>query len=807
MTWDQSFRTAFRLARHAPVLTIAVSGLIAIGVGANAGIASVVDALLFRPPLDVDDAARLVRLLPVMRDPLFGMQTGTRFSYPAFLELERSGAFSGVGAATYATVSVGTGSNASDAKAMLVSRTFFQVLGSHAQLGTLDVDGNNVVLGYGFWNRQFGGDPSILGTVLNVGGVDYRVTGIAPVGFVALSRAPVDIWLPIEAASQVDLLSKNWKSSQSFLWLDVFARIPGGTSAEAAAQRASSLLGLSRSLTASSDRVSAITTASVIYARAGKGPREANVALWLAGLALCVLLITCANVATLLLSYASTRHADYATRIALGASQGDLTQQVAAELAVLGLPGLALAWALDVLIRRIVPRFLSSDIPIAPDVFDARTAGIAGLSSIVALVLILGICSFPLRRLIAGGPVKSISSHGRVVAGRRLRQVAIGAQAALALPLLWCAGSFAESLQRVEALDLGVQLRTTIQANFNLPRASRTDSELRMLYDKSLIRIRQLPGVEFAAISEANPYMSGRATDIRTLEQSENPRWSDRPAPWLTAVGPGFFTTVGATTLRGRDFTESDRSGSEPVLIITAPLAHYLWPREDALGKCVLVDSDRHCVRIVGILGSVWKMSIFKRNTMIAYTPLNQTQSVPPGAILVRVRRQNEGTVSELRRVLQQMEPNLPAVTLHRAIEIAAPEYRPWQLGVSFFSALGAVATLLSAIGLYGLVAFTTANRQREVAIRIALGARWRHVAGSVTGDAFLATGLGLLSGLGVTLLLAPKLQDMLFQTSPREPRVLVLAVAILLACGTAAALEPVVRAMRLPPADTLRSE
>ncbi len=807
MTWVQSFRIAGRLARRAPVLAVAVSGLLAIGIGANAGMAAVVDALLFRPPLNVDDATRLVRLLPVTHDPLFGTQTGTRFSYPTFLELERSGAFSGLGAAGFATVSVGTGSSAADARAMLVTHAFFQVLGSHARLGTLKLDGNKVVLAYGFWNRQFGGDPAILGAVLNVGGADYRVAGIAPAGFVALSRAPVDIWLPIEAASRVENLSKNWRNSPGFLWLDIVARIPPGSVAEVAAERASFLLRQQRGKTGNADGASAITTASVLYARASNGPREARVALWLAGLALCVLVITCVNVATLFLAYASTRTADYATRIALGASQGKLIQEVAAELAVLALPGLLLAWVLDVLIRRIVPRFLSSDVPLAPDVFDPRTAGLAALSSIVALILILAVCSIPLRRLIAAGPVKGISSSDRPVMGRRLRQVALAGQAALALPLLWCAGLFAESLQRVEALDLGVRLRWTVQASFNLPRASRTDADVRMLYDEALARIRQVPGVEFAAISEANPYMSGRAADIRTAEQSQNLRWSDRPAPWITAVGPGFFTTVGATTLRGRDFTADDRAGSEPVLIITAPLAHYLWPAEDALGKCVLVDSDRGCVRVVGVLGAVWKMSIFKRNTMIAYAPLSQTRSVAPGAILARVRSQGESILSELRRTLQEVEPNLPAITLHRAIDIAAPEYRPWQLGASFFSALGGIAALLSAVGLYAIVAFTTAARRREIAIRIALGASWRHVARIVTADGILATGAGLLSGLGVILPLAPKLQDVMFQTSPREPQVLVLAVTILLGCATVATLGPAIRAMRLPPAESLRSE
>lgn len=811
-SWRRELVHAARRLRNAPGFAVVAIATLAIGVGVNTAMFGLIDALLFRPPAHVTDPDRVVRVQFTHAAPGQEPETWRRSNYPAFETLVATRAFEGVAGYTDAKVSIGRGVDAYEARAMIVTPAFFRVFGvrpfAGSLFGTQPADtlvANRVVLSHGFWERQFGRDPRIIGAPLLIGASSYVVSGIAPAGFTSLQDRPVDLWLPMDDVAGAYLF-REWRTNLGSWFLDVVARVPASATIESVRQRASDLLRIAGE--GGGERVpSGIVTASIVASRGADKSREVRVSLWLAGVTAFVLLIACANIANLVLARNVARGREYAMRLSLGASNWQLRRQLLADVCAIAVPGLLAAALVEYAVRSAIPSFLATEIPMPRGLLDARSLALMSLSWVVAIALVSIVSLMQVR---PAGIVRALTSQSKDDrrGGAWTRNSLLALQSGLCVALLFSAGLFAKSLYRVLSLDFGVEMDRTVQVSFNIPRGSRTPAERQALYDGAIERVRALDGVERAALSIADPYQGGHGSAPFTAEQTQREMWEGKgEVAYATAVGAGFFASVGATSLEGRDFGEEDKAGAPLVAIINANLAKRLWPKGGAMGNCVFLSEARGCHRVVGVLGGVWKLQALDRNKMVIFTPLAQTQGSVPGALLIRTRGAASPMLAQLRSTVQSVEPDLPAVNVSRALDLVDWEIRPWRLGATLFAGFSAIALIIAAVGLYGVVSFTTTLRTREIGVRMALGARGPDIMRVVAGAGLGAVVAGLIVGSTASLVASRWMGDVLYQTSPRDPMVLAQTAGVLLAVAALAVVAPVIRALRLAPAAVLRSD
>ena len=698
---------------------------------------------------------------------------------------------------------------------MLVSEEFFRVLRPAPRLGSLSLNdggtaggGESAIISYGFWQRHFGGESSAVGATLTIDGHVHSVVGVLPIGFPSLGARAIDVWLPLDHVPATALFSSDLRENGwPFSGLPVVGRLAQGVGRGVAEQRATAVLENRRVERGDGSPPMAVSATSVIPGRGGDGSLESNVSRWLAGVSAVVLLIACANVSNLVLIQVFNRRQETFIRLALGASRGDFVRRSLSDTCMIVIPGAVGALMVSFLVRNAVAAFLSGEIPLSRQLWDVRTAGIMAGSAALAFVMVWAVAAaLQLRWAATETRVIAGVAHGKKL-GRGTRRTLLAVQAGLCFVLLSAAGLFSTSLRRAEALDLGVELDRTVQLSINFPRDGAA-IEIRATYERAAEVLGRHPEVEQVALTGLSPYMSGSGAAPWTAERSRADLWPPgNEAAYRSAVGAGFFATVGARSLRGRDFDEGDRTGAPRVAIVNAPLARHLWPDGDALGQCMWMDDAQTCLRIVGVLGGVWKFSALRRDVMTVYLPLGQVPEEVPGALFVRSGGNARTFVAQARSVVQSANPELPAATGVLARDIVDPEFRPWRLGASVFSAFAAIALLITSIGLYGMVAASFALRRKEMAIRIALGAQWTQAVSAAVGEGVASVASGLFAGSVLVVVASRWLGGVLFETSPRDPVVLIQAAWVLLVISAVAVTVPTVRALLKNPVNVLRSE
>lgn len=802
-------RQTIRQLVQSPVFAVTAIATLAIGLGINTAMFALMDALLLRPPFHVSAPEQVVRVQFRIEGAARPLE---RTHYPTYLDLKTSGAFRAVAAYTPASVSIDMGPDASVAHALLVSPGFFDLLGPRAQLGwfpSFEAAERSVdlaVISHAFWQRRFGGAASTIGAPLTVDGKRYLISGVAPRGFQSLSPRSIDVWLPLDHAAISGTAPPVWRENRGPFWLAVVARLePGGVRA-VVEERATATLRDRRTALGETDPGPEVVTTSVVPGRGNAKTREGQVSLWLSGVSAFVLLIACANILHLVLAQQFKQRRDYFIRLTLGASRGDLVRQSLPQaLAVIG-PAAILGLVVSFLFRNAVSIFLSEDIPLSRDFWDTRitTIMVAGAASAFLFMIVVSLSHLLWS---TGGPLLSRANPVRP-SGRMTRRALLAMQAGMCLSLVFLAGLFAMSLKRVEALDLGVELDQTLQVTINLPLSRRSSAERQVLYERARDVFTSHPDVLQASLAEGSPFLSGRGAAPGTDERPAAEVWRGlEQVAFLSRVGHGFFSTVGARSLRGRDFGPEDRAGAPLVAIINEPLARHLWPSTDALGRCMWLDETPACLRVVGVLGGVWKMSALKRDQMALYVPLAQGPDAVPSALFVRPRVAAAAFVDQARSIAQSLEPDLLAARVVRLREIVDPEFKPWRLGASVFTAYALVALLIASVGLYGVVAVEASARLREIGIRMALGARWSHIARAIAGESLTAVAIGLAAAILLILPSSRLLRGVLFQTSPTDGGLLVASAGILILVSLLAMAAPTVRAIRGNPTAVLRLE
>ena len=656
------------------------------------------------------------------------------------------------------------------------------------------------------WERDFGGTADVLGKPLELGPHRYTIIGIAPDGFRGTRLDEVDIWLPFNAWPSWVGRSPDWYERTGTLMIRVLARVPsttpGGTVAAAAGQ------GLR------TDGLTWDSTATAVTAplRGAGDPeffgRQEAVAKRLAVVAAIILLIACANVTNLTLGRALARRHETAIRLALGVSRRRLVMQMLTESLVVAViagaaAALAATWGAAALRHLVLPEVAWG----AP----SFTAAVGWFAAVVSLLVGLAVGVLPAMQGTRPDLVGALKqdSRGAGHAGGRVRSSLVVVQAGLSVVLLAGAGLFVRSLQRVQSIDLGYDVPSIL---FVSPRAGEDTAAARAV-DAALPslaeRMRHAPGVERAALMFMPP-MYGISWIDTYLPDRDSLPGGRRSAPTVLLGSPGFLATLGVRLVAGRLFTDGDRRGAEPVLVVNQALAQAYWPGQSALGKCLILEKRADpCRRIVGVVENAHMVDVIEKPSPAYFMPLGQApDNRTPGTIALRVapNREAAARVAVTGLVRDAFGPSVRP-GLRSMAEQVAPRYRQWRAGAVLFSLAGVLALLVAAVGIYSTMTYSVNQRTREIGIRMALGARGASVARLIVGQGVRVVLVGIAIGVVAALAAGRLVASLLYGVTPHDPLVLVTTAATLVVVAIVACLIPARRAARVDPMETLRAE
>lgn len=814
----QDLRYTLRTFGRNPGLIAAAVACLALGIGANATIVGVVDTLLFRPPAHVADPARVVRLYFRTTSRVFGTSTGSVRPYPLFTAIGDSvRAFGEVAAFTGArATSIGRGPDARSAQVDLVSGSYFSLLGVKPALGRFYAPDEDhpggpavVVLAYGFWTREFGGDAGVLGRQLHLGRNVYTVIGVAPAGFSGVNLQPVDLWAPLAVATP-DVIGGSWATAGSPWWLNrgasfvqIIGRLRPGATVPQAAQQATIVFRAENAMSGGENDPTAVALIGPVQrARGPEMSQDAKVSTWLAAVSVIILLIACANVANLLLARAIYRQREVAVRLVMGAGRGRLARQLLTESVVLGLAGGAGALLLTLWVEPLARALFLPNIPPSAVAVDGRNIL---FMAVVALFtgLLAGLApALQASRADLTPALKSGTGEGRYRRSR-LRTALLVGQVALTVVLIVGAGLFARSLHNVRGQDFGFDPERTLIVAVDLRSVGSRPAEINGTYVRTLERLQALPGVERAAVTVGHPFGPAIGSKV-SLPGSDLALAPNAGAIYVQRVTSDYFAAMG-TPVRGRAFTAADRG--EPVAIVNETMARRLWPGESAIGKCIRSGDDTRCSEIVGIVPDARRFSAVEVPSMLYYVPFSGDSSSVVTALVVRTRGRPEDLIGTVRRAMQEAAANLPFTRVTPLTELLAPSIRPWRLGSAMFGVLAILAIVLSAVGLYGVIAYTVAQRTHEVGVRLAIGAQHWDVLRLIIGQGARVAALGAALGTVVALAGSRVLASLMFGISPRDPLVLLVAALTPVVVAAAASYIPAQRAAKVDASTALRYE
>jgi putative ABC transport system permease protein len=815
----QDFGYALRGFRRQPGFAAVIMLTLGLGIGANATMFGLLDQLLLKPLPHVVAPDRVVRFQLSESEPGMGSWTNESMAWPTYTDQrDHATYFSGIAAYfTQAELPLGRGPEASKIRAVLATPSYYRLLGVSPAFGRFYSDAEDrpgaslplVVLSWQYWQRAFGGTRDVLGKQLQLGSQSYRVVGVAPEGFNGVDLNAVDAWLPFHAGARDVMGGEGWRDTYGWQWLKVLARLkPGVTRAQASdeAQR------IQRAAVARVPDVDHAARTALVplrgFERGAVSHSRERVALWLASVALVVLLIVCANVANLLLARAARRRREIAVRLALGIGRGRLIRQLLAESLLLALGaggcGLLLArWGGDLLRSTLLP-----DVRFVAGPLDWRVVAVAALAT-----LLTGVLTGMAPALQASRPALTAALKGgnEVASARsRLRTSLLAAQASLSVILLVGAGLFVRSLWRVVHTDIGYDPRNVIVAEADLRLAGFDAAGQLAFMDQALERMGALPGVERASLGINSPFWTMNSTRFRLTDRDSTPRLPNG-GPYYNGVTPEYFQTLGMRLVAGRGFTAADRAGTAQVMVVNQYLAGFYWPGQSPLGKCVKAGADSlPCATIVGVVADARVNEIQEPQRALYFVPLDQAgaRGMSRDRILFLRTTGDPGTlVPGVRRVLHEMAANLPSPNIRTLQSQIDPEIQPWRLGAVMFGIFGGLALLVAAVGLYSVMSYMVAQRTHEFGIRSALGASPRRIVRSVLRDGLRVVVAGMLLGLGVALLGGRFLAPLLYQTSARDPLIYLTVSVVLLLAAVGAIVIPARRATRVDPLEALRAD
>ena len=818
----QDMRYALRMLRKSPGFTVVAILTLALGIGANTAIFSVVDSLLLRP-LAVKDAGQLTVLaFRQGNGPLL-----TPFSIADYRDIraQTTGAFSDMLGFQLSLDGLSMRGKADRVLTNYVTGNYFSMLGLRPYLGRLIVPSEGqtpgadpvIVLSYAFWKGHFGGDATMIGKQILVNGQPSTVIGVAPRGFQGLYPAPgVEAFLPL---AMIGTYEQGWPSdfmtNRILQNLCILARLRHGVTL---ANAGAALSVVARRLAAQypeSDKGLQLSAYSERFARPDPGTAPtliAAAALFLTLVAL-VLLLACANIANLLLVRASSRQREIAVRAALGAARSRLVRQLLTESVLLallgGLGGMLLGlWAGS--------EIASIDLhnPVAISLYSGFDWRVFTYTFAAALITGILVGLVPALRISQTKVTAAFRESSRSVAAgkNRLRASLVALQVAGSLMLLVMTGLFARSLVAVQHANLGFDPHNVVNLVMDPTEVGYNETQGLAFYNSLLERVRALPGVQSASLSSSSPMSNYGSNDYLKISNYQNPPGQGLPLVFYSVISPDYFRTMRIPILRGRSFSPADAKGSRYVAIVSEAFAERFWPHQNPMG--------RHFAKVSGATNPVYEVVGIARDCRFLrpsgpiepyfYLPLAQDYALSSLQVLqIRSAAPPDAVMREAQSVVRGLAPNLPIFdirTMADSLDTLAG-FLVFQLGAGLAAALGLLGLTLAIVGVYGVISFSTSQRTHEIGIRVALGAQRSQILKLILRQGLLIIGIGLLAGCAAALAIAHLISNLLVGVSFADPLTyfsvgITLASIALLACYI-----PARRAMRVDPMVALRYE
>jgi predicted permease len=822
-TW-QDVRFGLRMLRKSPGFTATAILTLALGIGANTAIFSMMNKVLLQslPVRNPDELVVISSMVPKSGED-------DSFSYPMYQDIrDKSDAFDGVLAVGGTQLNVSYAGQSEHVRGRLVSGNYFDVLGVSPLRGRVlsqdddRVPGANpiVVLSYGFWERRFGKDPSLIGKTILLNEHATTVVGVTVPEFYGadLAEAP-DVFVPLMMTTVFNPLPANRLQNRNHQWLTIMARRKPGVSLEQAQASLEVLYQQIRQAEAHQlpqgtsdfarkrffERTILLTPGNqgLGHLRRGFGQPLAM----LFTVTNIVLLILCANLANLLLARASARGQETAVRLALGASRSRLLRQWLTEsllISVLGgLAGVLVAlWVSSALIGFVPAEFRNNlETP-----FGWRVFGFTLLISIV-VGAIVGLApairaSTSSTALTLRGESRTSAAGGNLLS---LRGALIVVQVALSLPLLIGAGLFLRSLENLRGVDTGFDKDRVLLATLNPSLSGYSLEASRNLYNQLLAQIRAVPGVQAATISSESPISGGSDSNSLVIE-GYVPRQGENVNANIAVVAPDSFKTLGVPVIVGRDFSEKDVSNAPKVTIINETMAHHFFGNSNPIGKKIGLDKVPD-IEIVGVVKDAKYAQLRESQRLHFYVSALQVPRLFDMTLQVRAAGDPGALTEVVRARVKSLDSHLPIYDVKTLAVQIDDSLIPERLITWLSTIFGLLATLLAAVGLYGVVAFSVTRRTREIGVRIALGAMPGDVLWLFLKQMAVLVGVGIVIGVGGALAATRLLSTMLYDVKPADPLAFIAAGAVLIATATLAAYLPARRATRVDPITALRYE
>ena len=824
----QDVRYAIRGLVHAPGFTITVIVTLGLGVGANAAMFAVIDRLMFRPFPHMRDPGSVHRVY--VQTTVNGRRNAyATIPYARYLDLiGPSRSFSEHATVSEWRLGVGVGEDTRVQKVAGVSASFFRFFDLRGLQGRLFTEvedqrpmGSLVgVLTHEYWQTALGG-RDVLNTQLRVGKFDYTIIGILPPGFMGTVQGrPPHIFIPI---TTVPANLQPWQrdvyaTQYNWDWMEIIVRRKKGVSVAAAnAELTQAYL---RSRTAQRLQNPRVLPDSIAHPQAmvaplrnGAGPApgpESRVLLWVSGVAGIVLLIACANVANIMLTRVLRRRREIAVRLALGVSRSRLLGQFVVEALLLALVGVGIGllfaqWGGSAIRAVILPEGSTFNLGT-----DWRTIGVAGACAIgAALLSTIGPAVLAARSELTS----SLKTGARGSSQRRstLQTSLLVMQGALSVALLVGAGLFVRSLNRVRNISLGFDVSRVIDVYPDFRNASLESADEEVTLRELLAAAKRIPAIAGAARANSALFRTSttrlRVPGIDSVEQLGRFNYQ--------VVSPEYFDVVRTRILRGRGFEFSDLPRAPRVAVVSQAMAKALWPGREPLGQCMEVTWEptanvpyESCTTVVGVAEDAAYQGLTDEQRYVYY--LNQEQMPAGWARQVLVRLNGDLTAAELERVriaLQRVMPGDGMVILRKLQDVIDDQSRSWRLGTMLFVAFGGLAVVVAAVGLYGVIGYTIAQRMHELGMRIALGARSGHILKLVLGQGVWFAAAGAAIGLAIAFFASRFIEPLLYKQSARDPVIYLSVAGIMILVGLAASAAPAWRAVRADPNRTLRAD
>ena len=807
----QDIRYGLRMLVKSPSLCIVATIALALGIGANTAIFSVVNAVLLRPlPFPNSDA-----LMSVFETDSIRGGRGS-YSYPNFFDLrDQNHSFDHVAAYHDDDFTLTGQGQPVMLHGCVASADLFSVLGVNPMLGRTFATGEDkltdtgrvVVLSQRLFANQFNSDPGVVNQTITLNGHSFTIIGVMPKGFeFPIQNDPLDLWTTIAGDSAGESPITAQRGAH---FLRVIGRLKPGVAKSQAQAEADTIGGRLAQQYPDTNTNKGIRIEPTLEALVGD-VRPAL--LILLGAVACVLLIACANVANLLLARAMTRHKEMAVRSALGASRLRVVRQLLTESVLLsfagGVLGLALAvWWSDLLIA-----LGKQDIPRAVQVgLDWRVLGFT-----LAVTLLTGfvfglVPALQLSKTDLTDSLKEGRGAGAAARKNRIRGVLVIAELAIAVVLLVGAGLLIQSFWRLQHVNSGLQAHNVLTFNVALPEIRYSSEKQARFYSDLTNRLRSLPGVQSVSATMPLP-LSGDRFSISFQIDGRPVAPKDQPSADLFVTEPDFFRTMGIQFVKGRDFNERDDHNSTQVVIVSESFARQFFPGEDPIGKrfqpgLSTWDHEKSKMReIVGVVTDIRSRALNTEPKPVYYLPQSQ---VPFNelAVVVKTSSDPRSLITSATRDVQGMDAELPLFNVKTMDEYVSSSVAAPRFNTTLLSIFASVALVLTIIGLYGVMSYSVAQRTNEIGIRMALGAQTRDVLAMIVKDGVRIVAIGLLLGIGGALALTRVMASLLFGVTTRDPLTFVFIAAVLSLVAILACCIPALRAARVDPLEALRCE